>query len=236
MTVASNLYSITNPLELQKTTFDYYKSFGASSIIYHLLPPPGAKEIDPVARISWWGFPIEWARKYSYEKLYETNPILRKGLQRNRPFKWSEVRNDKNLSKSEAEFMRKMEGANLGDGLAFPVYGANGYDGNTSMSFRSERPPVSRPEILKLQMICQLSHQRYCEMLDVVGKRKVLLSGRELEIARWISEGKSNSTIAEILGISRHTVDTYVKRIYAKLDVTDRVSAALRSMSAGALD
>ncbi|MEV0232203.1 response regulator transcription factor [Nonomuraea sp. NPDC050786] len=43
------------------------------------------------------------------------------------------------------------------------------------------------------------------------------LSEREQQVLRRISQGLTHSQIATRLGISRHTVDTYVKRIRAKL-------------------
>ena len=43
------------------------------------------------------------------------------------------------------------------------------------------------------------------------------LSEREEQVLRQIAQGLTHSQIATRLGISRHTVDTYVKRIRAKL-------------------
>ncbi|WP_214414756.1 helix-turn-helix transcriptional regulator [Sphaerisporangium fuscum] len=43
------------------------------------------------------------------------------------------------------------------------------------------------------------------------------LSEREKQVLRRISQGLTHGQIATRLGISRHTVDTYVKRIRAKL-------------------
>jgi len=53
------------------------------------------------------------------------------------------------------------------------------------------------------------------------------LSARELEVLEWIGEGKTNSEIAIILGISLHTVKRHAERIFAKLGVESRHAAAL---------
>ncbi|WP_068318462.1 helix-turn-helix transcriptional regulator [Aliiruegeria sabulilitoris] len=60
-----------------------------------------------------------------------------------------------------------------------------------------------------------------------------LLSERETEVMTWVAEGKSNSVIATILGISPHTVDTHLRRAFQKLDTTSRTVAAVRAVQGG---
>lgn len=52
------------------------------------------------------------------------------------------------------------------------------------------------------------------------------LSGREVEIMGWVSKGKRNSEIAEILGLSIHTVRKHLENAFAKLGVDNRTAAA----------
>lgn len=59
------------------------------------------------------------------------------------------------------------------------------------------------------------------------------LTPRERDILAWVARGKSNSVIGDVLGISPHTVDTHLRRIYAKLGVSDRISAALAGVGIG---
>jgi DNA-binding CsgD family transcriptional regulator len=61
------------------------------------------------------------------------------------------------------------------------------------------------------------------------------LTRREVEILTWIARGKSNADIAQIVGISPHTVDTYCRRVMAKLDTSSRTTAAVRASQAGLL-
>jgi DNA-binding CsgD family transcriptional regulator len=48
------------------------------------------------------------------------------------------------------------------------------------------------------------------------------LSPREEQVLAQIAHGLTHSQIARKLGISRHTVDTYVKRIRAKIDAGNK--------------
>lgn len=49
-----------------------------------------------------------------------------------------------------------------------------------------------------------------------------LLSPRERQVLRQIADGLTHGQIARRLGISPHTVDTYVKRIRSKLDLGNK--------------
>ena len=49
----------------------------------------------------------------------------------------------------------------------------------------------------------------------------------------WVARGKTNASIGDILGISAHTVDAHLRRIYLKLGVADRISAALAGLGFG---
>jgi DNA-binding NarL/FixJ family response regulator len=63
------------------------------------------------------------------------------------------------------------------------------------------------------------------------GPRLVDLSDRESEVLALIAKGLTNAQIAEELYLSIETVKTYVKRLYAKLDVHNRAQAAVAASS-----
>ncbi|MBU4530675.1 MAG: LuxR C-terminal-related transcriptional regulator [Hoeflea sp.] len=76
-----------------------------------------------------------------------------------------------------------------------------------------------------------LIFQRYFEVilsLDSISG----LNEREIQIVRWTSEGKTSAEIAIILGLSEHTVNSYIAAVLRKLHVVNRaqmVASALRS-------
>jgi DNA-binding NarL/FixJ family response regulator len=55
------------------------------------------------------------------------------------------------------------------------------------------------------------------------------VTSRESEVLLWLSRGKSNREIGEILGISPRTVNKHLEQVFVKLGVENRASAAARA-------
>jgi DNA-binding CsgD family transcriptional regulator len=58
------------------------------------------------------------------------------------------------------------------------------------------------------------------------------LTPRESEVLMWVARGKSNRDIGEIQNLSPRTVNKHLERIYAKLGVENRASAAAPAVRA----
>ncbi|KAA2258851.1 response regulator transcription factor [Solihabitans fulvus] len=68
-------------------------------------------------------------------------------------------------------------------------------------------------------------------------QRKIAgLTERELEVLGLLGFGMSNADVGQRLHMSEATVKTYVSRLLVKLDVTNRVQAALLARDAGLAD
>jgi DNA-binding response OmpR family regulator/DNA-binding CsgD family transcriptional regulator len=63
-------------------------------------------------------------------------------------------------------------------------------------------------------------------------QRTLSLTSRESEVLLWISRGKANREIGEILAISPRTVNKHLEQIFVKLGVENRASAAARAIRA----
>jgi len=73
-------------------------------------------------------------------------------------------------------------------------------------------------------------------IISVVGrdmKEKTLdqLTPTEFQVLKLIGQGKSNDEIADILFISKNTVRSHIKSIYAKLDTHSRLQLALYAIN-----
>ena len=62
------------------------------------------------------------------------------------------------------------------------------------------------------------------------------LTGRELEVVRWVAQGCSNSEIAQALVISEKTVKTHISNILGKLHLDDRTQLAIYAIKHGLVD
>jgi DNA-binding CsgD family transcriptional regulator len=58
------------------------------------------------------------------------------------------------------------------------------------------------------------------------------LTTREGEVLSWLSKGKTNRDIAQILGLSPRTVDKHLEQMYSKLGVENRTAAAAIAVNA----
>ena len=119
------------------------------------------------------------------------------------------------------------------NGLGLQSFGPKGRNGILAIDLAPEVRRLTPEVMASLRWACQAMHLRYCELLLRELGEVPVLSSRELQVLKWVAHGKTNGLIAEILGISAHTVDAHLRRVYLKLGVADRISAALRGLGLG---
>jgi DNA-binding CsgD family transcriptional regulator len=98
------------------------------------------------------------------------------------------------------------------------------------------KSPAQAPGLLgQVLMQAQACHVEICRAQAEENADAVKLTDREREILHWVARGKSNGVIAQILGISLHTVTGYLRNIYLKTETNDRTSAAIFAIQQGLL-
>ena len=60
---------------------------------------------------------------------------------------------------------------------------------------------------------------------EILLRERLALTTREAEVLLWLSRGKSNRDIAEILGLSPRTINKHLEQMFEKLGVENRASA-----------
>ncbi|MGO4716334.1 response regulator transcription factor [Bradyrhizobium sp. 2TAF24] len=64
-----------------------------------------------------------------------------------------------------------------------------------------------------------------------VWARDVQLNDREVETLTWVARGKTSAEIAQILGLTKRTVDFHVDNARIKLGVATRTQAAIKAVT-----
>lgn len=86
-----------------------------------------------------------------------------------------------------------------------------------------QRVELLRPHLAFLyRQACERNAQ------DPLQEDSALLTPRELDVMRWLSCGKTDADIAQLLQISPRTVQKHLEHIYVKLGVETRTAAVMR--------
>lgn len=180
------------------------------------------------------GFPQSWVDEYVDCRYVRFDPIVEMALRSGAPFSWHTIGQLTDLSEQQQKLLVARRQAGLSNGVALGLFGPNLRNGYASLGFAPNKLP-SQTGLQELQLILQAAHLKFCNQTQTPNGQDLHLAAREQEVLEWIACGKSTASIAQIMGVSRHTVDTLTRRIFSKLDVTDRTSAVLTGIASGFL-
>jgi LuxR family transcriptional regulator/LuxR family quorum-sensing system transcriptional regulator CciR len=229
--ILENISTATNVSALWGMMVDYYVRKGFDAVRYVLLKH--GEPHMPVAIFDH-GETEAVAAAYVQMDYAKHDPAARLGLSLGKPFTADQIEDLSPLSRQELAHHKKLQALGIGRVLFLPVFGPYTINGIIALAFARAPDLIDSLNWEKEQATAQLIHLRCVALLP---ERPIAipnpLSDRELEILRWVAQGKSNSVIAEIMQIAAGTVDTYLRRIFQKLDVTDRTTAAVRGVSYG---
>ncbi|WP_224823485.1 LuxR family transcriptional regulator [Cognatishimia sp. MH4019] len=223
----------TDTSDLWQIAINFFNAHGIIRVSYHVYGEGGGDPAGQSVRTD--GFPRDWVSTYIEGDYAVVDPIPELARLRSRPFLWSEVERLHPISEDARDFLEAFRDRNLGDGLAMQVFGPNLRNAYVGLGFGAKAPDLSDAYVSFMQIASQALHLRYCELTEAEDQRPADLSPRELEVLKWIARGKSNSVISELMSVSPHTVDTLVRRLFSKLKVSDRTSAAIKGIGAGFL-
>lgn len=212
-------------------TRDVYVELGLKRISYHVTPlfdEPTSMTTSVYSH----GFSKEWLELYEREDCRLNDPIPARVLRHGAMLTWQQaMAMGRNTPGNESYFARMRE-YGLIHGFGVPLFGPRGRDAYASFDFDKPIDKVSDRRIGMARSIAQAGHQRICRLIARQGEVPAL-SEREIEVLTWTARGKSMSAIATILDLSPETVKTYLRRVYGKLDVSDRVGASVKAIKLG---
>lgn len=216
--------------KLWNLTLEYFEEHGIDRISYHV----AATKTHEAGIISH-GFPEDWVCHYISDDLVKVDPIPSLAAIVSEPFHWSDAALLAEMSPDNTAYLEDLKENLPGDGLAFTVFGPRMRNAYVGLGYSERRERPDRETILEFQTVAQMAHLRWCALTEASEQKPPRLSRREQEVLELAAQGKSNSVIAQLLGVSPHTVDTLMRRVYEKLEVADRTSASIKAIGSGLL-
>lgn len=238
MQLQSTLDEISHSLsheDLWLKLISYMRFCEIQAFVYHHLPPPGAFDYYENIIVKKQIQKSDDDQVEFVALLFDT--VLRKGARAMQDdIYWSyDAETAKNLIADNENSCTLKITENI-KGQTIPVHGPNGRNGCFSLVYNEADPRKSEQNIRLLKWVCQNVHQFFCKLYLLNSDTLPRLTARETEILSWVARGKSNNVIAQILGISPHTVNTYMRRLFLKLGTSDRTSVSLIGISNGLID
>lgn len=167
----------------------------------------------------------DWERRYWAKQHIKIDPVVNLGLNSLMPLDW---RTMKTNSLSSRTFFNEANDFGVGNqGITIPIRGPRGDKGLLSFSSNEKDnlwDKYVEENLPDLNILAYHIHQSV-QLAEGLGKQEIRLSKRECEVLQWLATGKSKQDVADILGISIHTVKTYAETARFRLNAMNTTHA-----------
>lgn len=202
-------------------------AYGSRSFMVLNLPPTTSRELSANTIITNW--PPELMSLFDREGLMQTSLAFSRLRRSTTPFAFNleTMKPDTMVQRVRDLFLR----FGIVRGAYFPVHDVAGARG--AVSFAGSSAMFSHQQMMELMYISIHVFQRLSEIRNLEIRPADLLSDREIDCLNWTSAGKTSAEIADILGLSEHTVNHYLNRAARKLDSVNRTQAVAKALRLG---
>ena len=224
-------------IDTLQTQFDVFRllkrvceTFSFSAFMVLRLPEPSHAAITDCTVINNW--PTDMLAGYDRLGLLKTSPLIRRMRASTKPVAMSldqRMAGSPTGEREALECLFRRFGFTMSVGI--PVHDPRGQRG--IIGFEGNRAEPCYTEMLELNMLGIHVYERLSAIAraDVSGANP--LTGRETHCLAWTAEGKTSAEIAEILGLSEHTVNHYLNRAAKKLGTLNRTHAVAKALRRG---
>jgi LuxR family transcriptional regulator, quorum-sensing system regulator BjaR1 len=216
------------------TQFDVFRfmkrlmeAYGARAFMVANMPHPTSLNLASHTVITNW--PAELITLFDKQGLLATSPLFKKLRSSFVPFQFEleaiNTQRGDNVSWQLFSPYRLMRGA------YFPVHDSTGMRG--TVAFSGDGPSFSLQQMMELSFLSIRVYEKLGQIRSLTTRPADTLTQRELDCLNWTAAGKTSSEIAEILGLSEHTVNHYLNRAAKKLDSVNRTQAVATALRSG---
>jgi DNA-binding CsgD family transcriptional regulator len=179
-------------------------------------------------------YPEDWMAYYKANHYEKKDPVPQHAFETLRPFTWESIQQTRELKADAKRVMSEAREAGLLEGVAIPICGHNGELAGVGMA--SSTGGI-RPDIGVLRKLRTLAMEFHLAFTELEKKDRAVgnvhLTSREKEILLWVAEGKSDSIIADIIGVSHAAIRFHLNNIFKKLNANERTLATVKAIRLG---
>jgi DNA-binding CsgD family transcriptional regulator len=179
-------------------------------------------------------YPRSWQERYAQAGYLQVDPTVAHGRRSQEPIIWADQ-----VFADTQSFWDEARAHGLRVGWAQSSLDGLGAGGmlTLSRSCQSLTPQELDAKQQKMRWLVQVAHLAFSRLLRCnPTKGSHTLSDRELEVLKWSADGKSAQDIADILRVSKNTVDFHIKNSVTKLQVPNKTAAVVHAALLGLLN
>ena len=181
-------------------------------------------------------YPQAWADLMESRGYFSDDPVLMACQKSAAPFTWSEVPKLLTLTDRQLHILDSAKLAGLGGGFTVPIHIPGEYTGSCSFGTRygREMPSTTLPAAHYVACFAFEAARRVVQRMSARNRSgtpfsaQQKLSRRQLDCVLLAGRGKSDKDVAQILGISNHSVHQHMEDAKRKYDVATRMQLIVR--------
>ncbi|MFP5392838.1 MAG: helix-turn-helix transcriptional regulator [Gammaproteobacteria bacterium] len=193
---------------------------------------PGARHVERIES----NYNPTWRQRYNSQQYAAIDPTVLHACSSLSPLLWSD---DMYASEEQKQLKAEARAYGLAAGVTFPIHSRNGNFGLLSLSLAHADEEAHRHVRAMLTwgtLLAAMTHEAMGRIVkDSSAVQVPKLTQRQVEVLRWIAEGKSNWEIARLVDISEHGVSYHVRNILLKFNVGCRHRAIAQAQAYGLL-
>lgn len=185
-------------------------------------PPPNS--------VLLFSFPEKWVEHYKRQEYYKDDVVLKTILKRPTPYVWKDL----NISdRRNQQIFSEAKEFGVSYGMTVPISHYGHYP--CSINIAGSNMDIDPLNYHVLHLMALHYYQKVIEIKKLNRDLAVTsaLSLREAECLLWVSKGKSDQDIGDILSISPTTVREHMTHVRAKFKVRTRAQALVIAISCG---
>nr|WP_312822132.1 LuxR family transcriptional regulator AbaR [Acinetobacter oleivorans] len=181
-------------------------------------------------------YPEAWQKRYVKQQYVRVDPTVQHCMLSLQPLVWSSQSAN---TQSQKDFWEEARSYGLNVGWAQSSRDFIGTRGMLTLARSTDQlsEKEQKAQYTNMFWLSQTVHSSIAKIVNETefSQFNLYLTNREKEVLRWTAEGKTSAEIAQILGVTERTVNFHLGNSMQKLNVNNKISAAIRAVMLGIL-